>query len=525
MKLNLNQVSNSLDDSREMVGEDSRNMETVPGKSGAESPSMESEDVKRGLVPVLCEENPDANAEEFFESPLGLAGQALRLKGVGRSNIKAILTVVMGLTSAQSADPLAIGITEEETGGISALDLAISLTKKSKKFEFSELDSRKLFASGSHLKGSAIVCFDSAILRKTLINVFLLMERSLAVNFAGVKVNGSADLEIQKIQGPISWVTIAKDPSDPFLAHPFVLKVHLTADADGKRERILKFATQTGARDQEEFDVLSGYTSTVFARAKDVPVEIPYGAQLYDALDSSVPNSEIKVDLIFRALRNVVRINNAVFPSEVERFAETIGVNHESLKKFLAAKGASEQKLLPFNNDGINDDHKTDAPVLVAQRRDYYFLWCLLDGNVSTNESELSESQTRVFNAVKDLNLHYLEGATFIDFDKEGPSEILKALSHNTRAWADLNAIKAKIDAGGETMHQSKIYRELKKPCNDGYINSKQDPSVKHNKLIYSINFWSAESGLQLPHPSGIGESEGPLLVVNPISGEKVTIP
>ena len=519
----LPKVSNSLDDVREMVGEDSHNMETVPGKSGAESPSMESEDVKRGLVPVLCEENPDANAEEFFESPLGLAGKALRLKGIGRSNIKGILTAIVALLSAQIGDPLAIGITQEEIGGVNALDLAISLTKKSKKFEFSEVKRKTLFESGSQLKGSAVVCFDSTIFRKILSDVFLLMERSLAINYTGVKTNGSADLEIQKIQGPISWVTIAKDPSDPFLAHPFVLRVHLTADPDANREKMLKLATQASARDQDEFDVLAGYASFVFAQAKDVPVEIPYVQQLYDSMDPSCPGT--KFDLIIRALRNVVRINNASLPTEEEMFAKTIGVDHASLKKFLpASKGISDQKLLSY--DGHEVHVPDDNRVLIARRRDYYFLWLLLDGCIETNDSQLSEHQVRVFEAVKDLNLHYLKGNTLIDFDRNDLAEILNTLSHNDRAWADLIKITLKVAADGEkSFRPSKVRRELEKMCKNGYINSKQDTTVKHNRLVYSINFWSAESGLQLPHPSGIGESEGPLLVVNPISGEKVTIP
>ena len=529
MKLNLNQVSNSLDDVREMVGEDSPNMETVPGKSGAESPSVESDNTQHGDLDLILSEgsNSNTNAEEFFRSPFAIAGKALRLKGIGRSNIKAILTIIVGLLSAQTGEPLAIGITQEETGGVTALDLALNLVKKCNPIEFSEVRRKTLFESGSHLKGSAIVCFDSTIFRKILSDVFLLIERSVAINHNSVLTKGTINMEIQKIEGPISWVTISKDPSDPFLAHPFVLKVHLTVDADGKRERTLKFVTQTGARDQEEFDVLSGCVSALFERAKDVPVDIPYASQLYDALDSSVPNFEIKVDLIFRVLRNVVRINAACFPSEEESFAETIGVDYESLKKFLAAnKGASEQKLLPFNNDGIIDDHKTDAPVLLAQRRDYYFLWCFLDGNISTNESELSERQTRVFNAVKAINLRYLKGNTIIDFDKERPAEIMRALSFNDRAWADLYSITRKVEAdGGEKLHESKVRRELKKMCKLGYTNYKQDSGVKHNKLAYGINFWSAESGLRLPHPSEIAMEEGPFRVINPISGEKVTIP
>ena len=459
------------------------------------------------------------------ESISSTAGAILRGYGIRSQLLKVGLIVWTALNSARSGDPLSVVLTETDgANATSILNICMRMTPKSSILEFTELPSKTLFKGGPQFRGKAIVSFDSGGFKRGFQNLAQLLERGRVVSHQPPPgKEQSSGLQQHEVEGPIALVTIARDPKDPILTLPFILRLHLTSDPKSQTQRLMDKAKPADPTEQSRLILESALLVKRLEKLTDNPVVIPFADQLLKALDSRIQDFETKVDLIFRLLKNIARINALPLITQEDIMSDYLRIDKSVISQFLLSDSGQEVKLLPgvvLNPQAITP---STGPLTVT-KEDYYILWLLMDGTLPSVDEFLTERQQGVFEAIKQINLAYFKGKTFIDPLKDPEAEVLKTLHDpgNIGAWADRVAISNTIAAAiGMNMSESTLYAELRDLLKKKLLESVDDPASK-NKKVYAVARLNPLGFIRLPHPSKIDAQQ--IQVVNPITGSVDTI-
>jgi len=470
-----------------------------------------------------------------FRSPLCDTCDILQKQGIPSAQLKYGLLTLISLNSAHIGLPINLVITEDDgAGGQSLLDSCISLTPENSKIQFPSIPS-DMSVGGDQFRGKAILIADLVgSNKKALNNLSSLLSRGVVINQKPNQKTGSG-FQQYKAEGPTALVSLVKDSQDPVLKLPFILRIHLTADQNIKRDKILRGEIHNTYPEQNEYILKCGQIKTFFDRLEPSIVEISYFNQLINAFDLTVPNSGYMIDIMKDILRNVTIINH-FSPSTIS----------ELLIKFLNLdKVIDSQHLL--SNEGLNRDIKSN--VLTASKVDYFITKLLIDGLFINGSDILTDRQLRIFNVIKIYQLSYLKGDItdmLTDVDQKNEIELLrtfenpshiKALPDIVRIMKIINkdrsdkitkrVLKNITDDGSEPISESTFRNELKYLENHDLIQGREI-SRKPVKYIYAVKkFLLSSKPINLPDPKDIEDpvyQKKLVKVINPLTGDVVEI-
>jgi len=446
------------------------------------------------------------------------ASEILREKGVAGGELKIGLNALLVLISPQLNDPQALEIVEDEArGAADIVELCSKMVPENAVLKLLNLDRKKLFEMRQDLPYKAIIGADSKGFRKAATEIKLLIDDGSVTDQVTYHTPLGPRTEEVRVEGPTSIILIARNPEDAILSPPSALRVDMTNDQSRNQP--------SGDCDDDMFDAHCQIMSTCLERIKGVPVRIPFSAQIEASLvESGVRYPRETASMIFRAIRNITRINNPPPPSVLELWAKHYGMEPRKMAKVMKHEHIDpDQKLL----DNVRANNCDKDGHLIATKVGYaHFRW-LMGDLIKKSDEHLTDRQRRVFSAIHRVNEGRLGATTFTS---QSEIEKMVTLQRSTDARVDVPGIfKAVNTDGGPEISLSTLNFDLQVLLKKGFIDRQRRRRGSESKLAfyYAVTKPSLDSAIKFPQPADIDDpvyNKNPVQVVNPLTGAVETI-
>ncbi len=412
----------------------------------------------------------------------------LRKSGIPKKHFTAGALVQFAFISPKLGEPLSLAIKSEEGEGVpNLINCCVNITPSECITKIDDNLINKISKGNweDYLNRKTLYRTDFIITKKYRDFIDQVMKIYMPAKQISSPMINSISLAI---------VSVISDNNDPTLNHPLVLKIKLPADSTD-------IDNHYDIYDQIDYKIGCEQLKIFFEMIDRSYVEIPFKKQLQMlTVDKDLCNKEL-FGLILKVIRITTRINNLRKLSKKEALYYLLRLNKD-LEKY------TQRGLVP-------SDNKTLTSTLI----DYYYGRLILKDLVLTDSKKLSKNQLVVFNATKDHNIEWMKGRAFVDIDRMIEEDILDLLWKSKYAWADRFDISKRIKADtGIRIEDFKIIELIQELSKLGIIDVGK--SERSNNLAYAVRTLSVNIKLQLPHPSELKDSDEPIKVMNPFTGD-----
>ena len=447
-------------------------------------------------------------------NPIYRGADLLRKSGLQSDDLRLALLALPVMNSAYLGHPLTVVISDDNGRAEVALNPVIQMVPPDRVLQLQQLTPELIFHREEPLKRRCILAKNSKSLCKLACYLNPLLGSGLAEMQNPYKSRYGSRIEKLPAEGPVSCILILDKAVECPLQHPFILRVRARTGHDS---RSLIPYNDNACHDRDLFDVDLATLRLILEFATPQRVEVPFAADLSKKLVTHNFNHSLKLDeVILRFVRILAILNNMKAPSIIDMQARLLNVDASKLAKWQFQRNdILSNKLLP---GGDSHSCSRQGPI-TATKIDYYLFWVLANGLIDLGEDQLTHSQLRIFEALKNVNLQGLKVSTFSN--TVGNSDALISISNSEIAWVRRETILKEVNADGqEEISISTLMKELGHLLNAGHIEKHKQDGKRDN--YYHVVTMSVGKPLELPHPSEIIESvyKGKSVeVINPLSG------
>ena len=323
-----------------------------------------------------------------------------------------------------------------------------------------------------------------------------------------------SSFEKLRAEGPVSCILILNKFAECPLQHPFILRVRARTNQD---TRALIPYRGDSRHDRDLLDVDLATLRLILEFATPQRVEVPFAADLSKRLALHNSTTGLQLDeVILRLVRTFAILNNLKAPSKIDMQAKLLNVDSSKLAKWEFERSDSSAPKLLTGGDSSSYSRQGD---ITATKIDYYLFWVLANGLIDPGDDQLTHSQLRIFEALKNVNLQSVNAGTFSN--TTGNSDALISISNSEIAWVRRETILKEVNADGqEEVSMSTLMKELGHLLHAGHIEKHRQDGKRDN--YYHVVTMSVGRPLELPHPSKIVDPVymgNPIEVVNPLTG------
>lgn len=409
--------------------------------------------------------------------PLVKASNVLQNQGISKSHLKEAVAVLIGMLSSKLGDPIPMVITEDEgAGAVQLMDTCLNLMPKD---SWIEVSNKRDSLDNKPLRGRTLVSYNGDGIKDLLIPILLKAERWNELHFRK-NMHESREDDLN------SFVVLVKGLNNPILQHPYVTRIHISADNDSKNQRIAGMTQDYDLTAKKQLKIETACAQTLLGRIQDLPVRIGFSNQIITESTYDMPNLVPIYDLALRAVRNIARINSSPPPEEYEPYASFIGLEYHEI-------------MPPGNSVAGNELH--------ASKLDYYYFNLIFRDLLANLNDFMTPRQLRVFNAIYK---HHLTNIHVRKKEYVAEDKILRTLrSKNTLSgWPDRDEILGIVNSdSGEYITESTLFNELEELTRRNIIVKAKKPNFKRAKNIYAINQITHTPKFEAPDPSKIKDS------------------
>jgi len=453
-------------------------------------------------------ESPTSRSDGVFQPLLCGVSRLLFEKGVSQENLKSALLIYATIISPKLGYHLSSQImSEDPLSAISLLDHCVSLAPVNSAIEFQKLKPEHLFINpGNDYQNRCIVCPDENGFSKVYQDIRFMLTRGHTTRQEIVNKKFDIGLVEYKAQWPLSFISVAAGNKGRALNHPAILTVPVKSNT-GLIEQTLPAVISA----ENGIPVPILRNRIAFERLRHRPVEIPFANQLMEAFSSAGGDHvDIKMTTLAKLISICAIINQPDPVTKEEIGAYIYKTDIKNVAHWLAKQSEPEPKI-DINGALVNP--------LTATKLDYYLAKCLIDDLLSSGDSYLTNRQTRIYEAVKRINLGKL--STTIQ-RKDDDIEKLSILSQNSGYRTTREKIFEEVNNDGDSfLSLSIVNNELIDLVSMGILGRSKPP--KSRFYSYYIMMLNLDCSIALPSPSEIDDPQlqcQPVEVLNPITGE-----
>lgn len=405
----------------------------------------------------------------------------------------------MAAVSAHIGEPFSLLVSSDP--GVDAAGLlgaATSMLPEGLLVRFENHGRKSLSADPSFIQGKTIIA-NGSCLRK--------VQKELLIQ---LMTRGSAPG--QRTTGLIMRI----DQLDPDYANlPSVMLVNLDAD----RQFVESAMEQRLHGDHDPIEgIKNRILNSEFQRLQPYRVAIPYLGQIMEALNGMDSQAIQNIDLIERLLRIITMINHHAYATPEEMIC---GFYKLGTPQTNSGNGL----LLPGNASGVVG-HFLEGE-LTATKLEYHIFYKVVGDYFTSQDNQLTDRQKRVFEAIKAVNLNYINRRNLFIDPQASQKEILKTLDHpaHFKGWASMSAILEVVNQDGGLLIRT-VDREIEGLLEQRLITGKIDANDP-DKFRYRVRTLHLAPRTALPHPSAIIDpiyNGAKVTVFNLLTGETETI-
>ena len=438
--------------------------------------------------------------ENIFDTPLREIAEFLMRSGIPALHLKEGLLAVIGFIASRLGYPIHLLFTEDEGAlGGELLNICRDLSPTEGIVDFLEIPDTSQYP----LKGKTIFLPDCPTKDKRLKPLSLLLNNNRAFFQDLVKRGRETGIGNETDGGAAGLVAFVKDMESEILQLPFVTHLHIPFPLVSAAERTVQ--EERGFRsNSSEFKLGRDYVKALLSRLEPQDVVIPF----FDRMAESI--HRIETTRFLKNALKVITILNHFEPASIQEIILKF-MSHETGERIIRA---TESSKLP-----VPIGKMSHRKPLISTHFDFHCLKILANGLISKGREGLTKRQTRVFEALKAINLDYLKN---FGLKRE---EILPALEdpYNVKKWPEIRQIQDKVNQGQEDkIAMGTLVKEIPILLEKGVI---QRSRVASNPIRYAycIRTLVTESAfVELPDPKDFYDpsSSGPIRGRNPLTGK-----
>lgn len=466
-------------------------------------------------VPVIKDDNNLEQSsramnlgEIFCKDPLAETADLLKEHMITGHNLKVALLTLSAILSAKLNKPMAIIISVNDvSAGMKFLKHCMLLAPEEAYKEYGQLNCEDIFCDALGLNDKTIISLEPSGFKKTWGHLVKMLTMGYTTQDEVIQSKYRKFSHVHRVECFVSVVGIISDIKDKTYNHPAVMKLSLH---ENEYPLIPSSVLPTNRQTYVHMEVAMARLRETFARLRPVPVDISYIEILLNAIKAAKPSDPERImQTILKLIAISCIINNPEPVTKEEIFSRIYNIDKRKL-------------CLPKVSSIINQHPLDDSLRLTATKRDYYYVWLLLDDMIPVKEISLSDRQIKVFEVIKKINFGKLNNS----FSENNVIKQLSQISTSSTYWARREKIFEEFNKNGhEEASQSTIYIELQHLIKEGLI--AEDKYPKSTSKGYYVATFEAGKNIKLPHPSEIIDDEfkgEKLQVINPLTGEAETI-
>jgi len=470
-----------------------------------------------GLVKYFSNQDSRAHTAPP-QSPLHIAADILRRKGMQSDDMRIALTSLTVMNSAYLGNALSLVIHDGTGRKAGIIDLVMQMVPHNRLQVMGHINQELIFSKDQPLKGCCLIVNDNKSFNNVVGHMDSLLGRGSATMRNPYKTRFGSGTEDLKAEGPVSCIVLVKSFKDCSLTHPYILRVNAQGGANKYSEHL---PALYGHALQDIFVVDAAMFKKNMELLKPSKVHVPFADDLSKFLNTNghVDRNPF-YEVIHRLLISTTLMNNIKAPSKARAMAMLYDVDEAAMANWLSSRSNEnhEYKLLESANVATSGQSIGDRP-LTATKYDYYLLWVLLNGIIVFDANVLTSRQNRIFTAIRNINIQRATGRTFAALGTT--TNILVAINRNPDSWTGRDNILKEVNQdGGEELSLADVEIDLKHLIEGGVIEGHR-PEGKRDRH-YHIMVTRVSDPVMLPHPSTIMDPvyKGQTVdVVNPITG------
>lgn len=443
----LSSITGLRDDRNPATG---RGIEQYRARSLLDKIILEGAKRYMGLVKYFS--NNDSHARPApLQSPLHVAADILRRKGMQPDDMRIALTALTIMNSAYLGNALSLVIHDRTGHKAGIIDLVMQMVPHNRLQVMGHINQELIFNKEQPLKGCCLIVNDNKSFNNVVSHMDPLLGRGSATMRNPYKTRFGSGIEELRAEGPVSCIVLVKSFMDCSLTHPYILRVNAQGGANEYSEHL---PALYGHASQDLFVVDAAMFKKNMELLKPGTVHVPFADDLSKYLNANgqVDRSP-SYEVIHRLLISTTLMNNIKAPSRAKVMAMLYDVDEAAMANWLSSRGNEnhEYKLLESANVATRSQSTGGRP-LTATKYDYYLLWVLLDGIIVFDGNALTDRQIRILTAIRNINIHRATGRTFATLGTN--TNILVAINSNPDSWTGRDSILKEVnqDGGGGTI-------------------------------------------------------------------------
>jgi hypothetical protein len=451
-------------------------------------------------------------------NPIYRGADILRRGGMPANDLGVALLSLTVMNSPYLENPLTMVILEDGGRAWAILNHVIPMVPPDRILQ-QQPSVDLIFHREQPCKRRCILASNNKQLVKVACQLDSLLGRGLAVMRNPYKARYGSSIEELRAEGPVSCILVINKTAECPLQHPLILSIRALS-GQGNGALIPYRGNASHDRDLLEVDLATVRLILEFATPQRV--DVPFAPDLLNKLATHNAINGLQLDeVILRFVRTLAILNNLKAPSNVDMQAKLLNVDVNKLaKRQFQSSDVSVNRLL---TGGDSHSYSRQGPI-TATKVDYYIFWALANGLIDSGDNQLTHSQLRIFEALKNVNLQGVNESTFSN--ATGNTDALISISNSEMVWARRETILKEVNSDGqEEISMSTLMKELGHLMDADHIEKHRQDGKRG--YYYHVVTMSVGKPLELPHPSEIMDPiyQGkPVEVVNPLTGavEKV---